>query len=179
MLGYSKLRNIEQNEKSSAKLTNIGADFYQQAGMYIQELEEKIEEERVKNPSSRKITLLSDELRNARRILNNIFERREKKIVLNALMAARGGEKSMENLTREEKIFYDRLVELLEENRRNIFEVKKKDVVVIRILKNIPQFVDSNMRKYTLKKEDIISLPSDVARILIERKAAEKIEPSF
>lgn len=179
MLGYSKLRNIEQNEKASSKLTDVGADFYQQAGIYIQELEEKIEEERIKNPSSRKITLLSDELRNARRVLNNIFERREKKIVLNALMAARSGDKSMENLTREEKIFYERLVELLEENRKNIFETKKRDVVVLRILKNIPQFVDSNMNKYTLKKEDIISLPSDVAKILIERKAAEEINPSF
>lgn len=176
MLSYSKIRNIEQNEKMASGLTDIGINFYQEAVSYIKEMEEKIEGERIKNPSSRKIMLLSDELRNTKRILKNIFERREKKIVMNALLMARTEGKTPENLTREEKIFYDSLLKILKENRKKIFEVKKKEFAILRILKDVPQFVDSNMKKYRLKKEDIISLPVEVAKILIERKAAEEIK---
>ena len=105
MLTYSKLRNIEQSEKMSSSLTSVGIDFYQEALEYIRELEEKIEEERLKDPASRKLLLLSDELRNTKRVLNNIFERREKKIIMAALLAARMEKKAPENMTREEKIF--------------------------------------------------------------------------
>ncbi|KAA0009492.1 MAG: DNA replication complex GINS family protein [Thermoplasmata archaeon] len=179
MLTYSKLRNIEQNEKMVSSLTSIGIDFYQEALSYISELEEKIEEERRKDPASRKLLLLSDELRNTKRILNNIFERREKKIIMAALLAARAARKPPENMTREEKIFYENLVELLKENRRKIFELKRKEFLTIRILKDLPQFVGNDMKKYSLRKEDVISLPLDVAKILIEREAAEEIKPAW
>ena len=179
MLTYSKLRNIEQNEKMVSSLTSIGIDFYQEALSYISELEEKIEEERRKDPASRKFLLLSDELRNTKRILNNIFERREKKIIMAALLAARAARKPPENMTREEKIFYENLVELLKENRRKIFELKRKEFLTIRILKDLPQFVGNDMKKYSLRKEDVISLPVDVAKILIEREAAEEIKPAW
>ena len=67
MLNYSKLRNIEQREKTSPHLTDVGIDFYKLAYEYVKELEEKIEEEKLKNPSSKKLLLLTDELRNTRR----------------------------------------------------------------------------------------------------------------
>jgi len=176
MLSYSKLRNIEQNEKMASSLTDIGINFYQEAIGYIKKMEEKIENERIKNPSSRKITLVSDELRNTKRILKNIFERREKKIVLAALISARTEEKPPENLTKEEKDFYNELLKILKENRKKIFEVRKKEFAVLRILKDVPQFVGSDMKKYILKKEDVLSLPIEVAKILVERKAAEEID---
>ena len=179
MLSYSKLRNIEQKEKASPFLTNIGIDFYKQAAQHIKELEEKVEEEKIKNPTSKKLVLLSDELRNTKRIWESIFERREKKIVLAALSAVRGGKALPENLTREEKIFFDSLLELLKEHRKRIFEGYEKEFVIIRILKDIPQFVGSDMKKYSLKKEDVISLPQDVAKVLIQRKAAEEITANF
>jgi len=179
MLSYSKLRNIEQNEKNSSYLTNIGIDFYQEALSYIKEIEEKIEEERLKNPSSHKLILLSDELRNTKRILNNIFERREKKIIMAALTFARTGKKMPENMTREEKLFYENLINVIKENRKKIFEFKKKDFMVIRMLQDLSQFVGNDMKKYILHKEDVISMPIEVAKILIERKAAEEIKETI
>jgi len=179
MLTYSKLRNIEQNEKMSSSLTDIGIDFYKEAISYIKELEEKIEDERKREPASRKLMLLSDELRNTKRILNTIFERREKKIIMAALLAARAPRKPPENMTREERNFYEALLELIKENRKRIFEAKKKEFVILRILKNIPQFVGSDMKKYVLGKEDVICMPEDVAKILIERNAAEEIKATI
>ena len=141
MLSYSKLRNIEQREKASPFLTDIGPDFYKQAIQHIKELEERVEEEKIKNPASKKLVLLADELRNTKRVWENIFERREKKIVLAALSAVRGGKAIPENLTREEKVFYDALVSLLKEHRKRIFENQEKEFVIVRITEDIPQFL--------------------------------------
>ena len=179
MLNYSKLRNIEQKEKSSPYLTDVGLDFYKEAAQHIRELEEKIEEEKIKNPASKKLILLADELRNTKRVWENIFERREKKIVLAALAAIRGGKAIPENLTREEKIFYESLLNLLKENRKRIFESHYKEYLIVRVLENIPQFVGSDMKKYSLSKEDVISLPVEVANILIQRGDAEEIKANF
>ena len=179
MLNYSKLRNIEQREKASPFLTDVGPDFYKQAAKHIKELEERVDEEKLRNPSSKKLVLLSDELRNTKRIWESIFERREKKIVIAALSAVRGGKTAPENLTREEKILYDGLVELFKEHRKRIFESHEKEFIIVRILKDIPQFVGNDMKKYSLKKEDVISLPSDTAKILIQRNAAEEIKANF
>ncbi len=179
MLSYSKLRNIEQREKASPFLTDIGPDFYKQAIQHIKELEERVEEEKIKNPASKKLVLLADELRNTKRVWENIFERREKKIVLAALSAVRGGKAIPENLTREEKVFYDALVSLLKEHRKRIFENQEKEFVIVRITEDIPQFVGSDMKKYSLKKEDVISLPPDVAKVLLARGAAEEIKADF
>ncbi|HEC88483.1 MAG TPA: hypothetical protein ENI52_04110, partial [Thermoplasmata archaeon] len=126
MLNYSKLRNMEQREKSTSLLLDIGADFYKQTAQYVKEIEDRLEEEKIKNPSSKKIVLLSDELRNTKRVWESIFERREKKIVLSALSFARGGKEMPKNLTREEKIFYDAMIEILKEHRKRVFENYEK-----------------------------------------------------
>ena len=79
-------------------------------------------------------------------------------------------------MTREEKIFYDSLVTLLKEHRKRAFESGEKEFIIIRVLEDIPQFVGSDMKKYNLRKEDVIALPPDLANILIKRGAAEEIK---
>ncbi|MEA2053985.1 MAG: hypothetical protein U9O96_02540 [Candidatus Thermoplasmatota archaeon] len=179
---YTKLRSLERMERQSPELMNIGNDFYESAFGYINELEKRFEEERAENPSSKKLILISDELRNSRRIWKSIFERREKKVVQAALSAARSGSSPPKFLTDQEKIFYERLLKILQENRETIFEERKEnkklhvDNTVLRILKNVPPFVGSNMKKYHLKKEDVITMPKETAEILIKRGAAEEIK---
>lgn len=208
---YAQLRNLERQERQSPELMNVGNDFYEGARRHIRELEERLEEEQAENPSSKKVLLISDELRNTRRIWESIFERREKKVVQAALSAARSGSHPPKHLTSQEKEFYHQLVTILEENRRVILEGKQEappkavdedraqppehrdstseskkqtpeedrppepEKVVLRILKAVPPFVGSDMKKYSLKEEDVVTMPRDMADILIEREAAEKI----
>ena len=179
MLSYADLRNIEQKEKSSSSLTEIGSDFYQHALAHIKELENRAEEEAAKNPSGKKTMLLAEELRNTKRIWENILERREKKIVLAALSMMRGGTHRLNSLSREETIFYESIETALKVHREYIMKSQKKETTTIRMLKDVPQFVGTDLKKYTLKKEDVLSLPTDVATVLIQRKAAEEITPSF
>jgi len=205
---YAKLRSLENMERQSPELTNIGNDFYKEVLKYIRELEKRFEEENNKNPHSKKIALISDELRNTKRIWKSIFERREKKILQAALSAARGGTHIPKFMTDQEKIFYENLLKILNENRKAILggkeveDTKKKEEsmkdsrrqgdknsdsetakakeekgnIIVRVLKDVPPFVGSDMKNYSLKKEDVITIPKDTAEILIKRKAAEEIK---
>ncbi len=121
---YTKLRSLERRERQSPELMNIGDDFFEGVLQHIHELEGRLEDERRENPSSKKVLLISDELRNTKRIWKSIFERREKKVVQAALSVARGGTNTPKHLTRQERRFYDRLVALLRENRQHILEGK-------------------------------------------------------
>jgi DNA replication initiation complex subunit (GINS family) len=114
---YTKLRKLEQRERRSPELMNIGDDFFEEALQHIRQLESRLEEERSQNPSSKKVMLISDELRNAKRSLEKIYESRQKKVVFAAV-----GSHTPKHLTRQERRFYDRLVSLLRDNRRRILE---------------------------------------------------------
>jgi len=46
----------------------------------------------------------------------------------------------------------------------------------LRITKDVPPFVGADMKKYSLKKEDIITMPEDTANILLKRGAAEEVK---
>lgn len=204
---YTKLRSLERMERQSPELTNIGNDFYRSAFDYIKELEKRFDEEMEKNPSSKKVTLISDELRNTKRIWESIFERREKKVVQAALSAARGGSHMPKSLTEQERIFYDELLEILQKNRNAVLGTEKekhdnavaKEVKninnkegskgeshtheinaynvnkILRIIKDVPPFVGTDMKEYSLKKEDVVTMPEDIANILLKRKVAQEI----
>ncbi len=185
-LTYEELRKIEQLERNTPDLVKLDSDFYRELRGHIESLEEKLHLEEKTNIGSRKSMLLSNEIKNTKRLTQGIYERREKKIVQGALAAARGGTPHLKNLIQLEKNFYEKLLGTLQEGRRIITEEKhqKKSErmtnpsVMIRVLQDIPQFVGHNMKKYSLKEEDVVTLPPDIAKILIERGVAEKINHS-
>lgn len=49
-------------------------------------------------------------------------------------------------------------------------------VVLLRILDDVPPFEGENNRVYRLKREDVITLPRDLAQILVRRKKAVELE---
>jgi DNA replication initiation complex subunit (GINS family) len=185
-LTYEELRKIEQLERSTPDLVKLDSHFYRELRDHIENLEEKLHLEQKTNIGSRKSMLLINEIKNTKRLTQGIYERREKKIVQGALAAARGGTHHLKYLTQLEKNFYEKLLGTLQEGRRLIIEEKHQNNsdktddprVIIRVLQDIPQFVGHNMKKYTLKEEDVATLPPDIAEILIERGVAEKIKHS-
>jgi len=181
-LTYEELRKIEQLERSTPDLVKLDSDFYRYLRDHIENLEEKLQLEQKTNIGSRKSMLLINEIKNTKRLTEGIYERREKKIVQGALAAVRGGTPHLKYLTELEKHFYEKLLGTLQEGRRMIIEEKHQNKddshVMVRVLQDIPQFVGHNMKKYTLKEEDVTTLPPDIAKILIERGVAEKIKHS-
>ncbi|MEM3059908.1 MAG: hypothetical protein QXN93_07525, partial [Methanomassiliicoccales archaeon] len=54
--------------------------------------------------------------------------------------------------------------------------ISSRDWVLVRILEDLPTFAGPS-RDYTLRKEDVVTLPSSIARLLIDKGKAEEIIP--
>jgi len=55
-------------------------------------------------------------------------------------------------------------------------ETKQKNTnPIIRITKDIPEFIGTDEKKYNLKNNDVLSLPEDMGEMLLKRGVAERI----
>ncbi len=192
-LNYKTLRRIQQQEQTLPGCTKISPDFYQESAKYIQNLNQRIANE--KNLTKNKI--YQEELQNTKKIINNIYELREKKIVQSALSTVRGAKPDLKNLIEAEKKLYEQLLiyitqartELLntikteqqpkpgekpiekQENEERIFPSINTHPI-IRMLADVPEFVGIDMQTYSLKKDDVLSMQSEMSALLTKRGAA-------
>ena len=192
-INYRVLREIQKKEQNSPKLSKINAGFYEALSGYIKNLKSRQESE----SDNQKKMLLNDEVQNMIKISREIYENREKKIVLASISKARGGNPDIETLENSEKQLFDSLLNLLVEYRDKLFEKKpvqktkiknkisedaKPEIdntntnPIILITKDLPEFIGTDTKRYNLRKNDIVSLPNDMADMLSKRKAAKKLE---
>lgn len=137
------------------------------------------------------------ELNNARRVLKDIYERREKKILLSCLSSSRtnNGVVDLRKMLEAEKDFYSEVVEVLKkyrnkiltpvlvgeagENVKKLAEIKKEEEQsnkTVGVLDDIPAFKWNNDKVYgPFKKDDIANLPKILAELLINQKKASEI----
>ncbi|HEY0090707.1 MAG TPA: hypothetical protein VGB37_17790 [Candidatus Lokiarchaeia archaeon] len=193
-INYRNLRKIQQMEKNSPSLTEIKPDFFNKLSEYLEYLNKRFESE----TSSQKRMLLNDEIQNTKKIAYNIYEQREKKILLAVISKARGGDPDIKNMTDIEKNLFEPILEIIQNSRRKILEKettqavpnnintnkleeKKKDDniknsnPILRVVQDIPEFVGTDEKKYNLKNNDIISLPEDMSDMLLKRGVVKKI----
>ena len=189
-INYRYLRKIQQSERDSPILTRIDSNFYTSLSKYLRDLDGRLEKE----SSSQKYNLLRDEIQNTKKIAANIYEQREKKVLLAAISKARGGNPDLNNLVDVEQELFHSVLKLMKQSREQLFIVKKKEKEtitseeknnenkekdnsnpIIRVTKNIPEFVGTDTRKYNLSKNDVLSIPKDMSDTLSKRDAAKKI----
>ena len=191
-ISYKTLRRLQQAEQASSILTKINVNFYQDLSLYMKTLEHSIENE--KNPL--KLKLFSDEIQNTKKIANGIYELREKKIVQAALATARGATPDLKYLLDIEKKLYSILVEQIGISRKEIFEEPtdrhpkkqpappivdqpKKDPntnPIVRVLEDTPEFIGTDGNAYLLRKEDVLSLPSEMAKPLLKKGIVKQVK---
>jgi DNA replication factor GINS len=196
-LSYKILRHIQQIEKQSPTLTRVHHDFYDKLKSYLQDLQVIVSKEQ----DTKKHALYTDELNNTTKIGQHIYELREKKIVQAALSTVRGGEPNLEYLLTDEQTLYQTLVDIINKNRVHILKsvnITKKEKIkpedkktflktdkqmiksnsnpILRITADIPCFVGTDIKTYRLRKNDVLSLPQDMAKTLENRKVATLIK---
>lgn len=192
-INYKALRRIQQAEQMSPGFTKIDILFYQDLSKYLKNLEKAVENEK----SPQKVKLFSDELVNTRKIANSIYELREKKIVQAALSTVRGGTPDLRNLLEIEKKLYDSLIEQITVSRREIFEEpsapppKKQPVpppsvehstsepntnLIVRVVEDTPEFVGTDMKTYSLRKEDVLTLPKEMSDPLLKKGVVQQVK---
>jgi len=201
-INYKNLRKIQQMEKDSPTLTKIEPGFYNELSDYLKYLDDRLEKE----SSSQKQKLLREEVQNTRKIATNIYEQREKKIMLAAISKARGGEPDLNNLVITERNLFDSILQKMIRVRDEILnkktkekeeeklpelsvevktEVKKQEIAVpkqentnpiVMVTKDMPEFMGTDAKRYNLRKGDMLSLPQDMSDTLSKRDAVKEIK---
>ncbi|MEE9151357.1 MAG: hypothetical protein V3U20_05930 [Thermoplasmata archaeon] len=118
---------VYREEHKSTVLTKLPFEFYQRLANYLERLRESYLEERNKDPTSPKSMMLEDEYNKAQKRASQIYEHRERKIVLLALQAANGGKPNIKLMTEEEKNAFEVLVDTLSKNRSQIMLKREED----------------------------------------------------
>lgn len=195
-LNCEKLRQILEMERmqkirKNRLLTEIEPDFYSNLMRYLNGLQRAFEDEYKVNPTSPKTMLLRDELNMAKNLSENLFEIREEKVVVATLSAIKGGKPDLKFMVNEEKMLYRHLLNVLKENREQIFSTEPKikpahktvplnehkpkpGYTVVRALDNL-SFVGSDEKEYNLILNDVVSLPNDTALLLCKTGKAKEM----
>jgi DNA replication initiation complex subunit (GINS family) len=129
-VSYESLKNRWQREVDTGpqELTRLDPNFYERVESYLDELEEEYQREHEVDPTSGKAMLLQDELFNLRKILEDLYDQRERKVLQLALTAARGGDPDRSNMTAGEKELFESVVAALDEGRRRILKGHDRDL---------------------------------------------------
>jgi DNA replication initiation complex subunit (GINS family) len=191
-INYKTLRRVQELERNSQLLTSIDAQFYQSLSEYITMLEKTVKNE--KNPQ--KVKLFHDEIHHTKKLASSIYELREKKIVQAALSKVRGGKPDLKHLLDVEQKLYEALVTTIESSRKNIFKQKEEQnsnkgkkieqnkereknsntSPIVRVLEDLPDFVGTDMKTYSLKKEDVLTLEKEMSEPLLKRGVIQQIK---
>lgn len=191
-ISYKTLRKLQQAEQASSSLTRINLNFYQDLSQYMKTLEQSVEHEK----NTLKVKLFNDEFLNTKKIANNIYELREKKIVQGALATARGATIDLSHFVEVEKNLYHSLVEQIKRTRAGIFEQpvhqpqsgqptapplsqatqESNTDPIVRVLEDTPEFIGTDGKTYLLQKEDVLTIPGDMNEPLVKKKVVKQIK---
>ena len=168
MLSYETIRKIANDEKGSQKLTPLPEGFFDEVRIYL-------DKKARMNENKQDIW----ELQSARRVLQDILDVRERKLLSQALYHVRSG-LNPENLTEEEREFFNTLVNNIKEfqgRRKELIEGEPVKRDVVGITDEVPEFVGIDMKTYgPYRKGDVVTLPEEIAKFLVEHSSARKIE---
>jgi len=194
-INYKTLRRIQEMEKKSPSLTRIDPNFYKDLSKYSENLNGRLGEE----SSPQKQMFLKVEIRDTNKIVTSIYEMREKKILLAAISKGRGGNPNLKNLVEVEKNLFESTLGIMAQMRKQALEKEVKEIngtektvetrkegeknevqenskPVVRVTKNIPKFIGTDLNEYNLRAGDVLSLPVDMRDMLSKRDVVKEIK---
>ena len=212
VITYETLFELLQRERDRNDLQRLEPTFFNDVIGYIKDKKKILEakSDSVFAQEERKKT--ERQLDNIYKIIKELYERREKKLISIALDKSRTKSNLIDTtaLLKEERVVLDALTSLLDSYRDSIlysvlnekmpfmqanagkfahnpledkpkeefktaFELKKP-IKLVRLMSHVPKFVGTELEEYgPFEEEDIASLPSEIADILISKGKAEEI----
>ena len=168
MITYETIREYVIKEKESQKLVGLPHNFFQDVKAYI-ENKARISEGKED----------AWELDNSRRMIQDLLDAREAKLVRLALVFVRAGV-TPGKVMPEEKGFFDSLVKSMKDfqkARKETLEGKQEDMQTVAILEDVPRFIGVNMKEYgPLRKGDVARVPKDNSQLLVSKGLARTVE---
>ncbi len=200
---YETLFDLLRREKSRNEIQELDDDFYEDVENYLSEKEETLNSE---NASQAEVEKIKIQMKNARKIVKELHEVREKKILNLAMNKVKTGSNliNTNNLLKDEKEFFEESVKLIKSYKDKVIErvenpkknsdskqentinekaeqeeSKQKEensIVKVKISSKLPKFVGFDQEVYgPYNPEDVVSLPSKIANLLISKGRAEKV----
>lgn len=213
VITYETLFELLNRERERSDLQKMEPTFFSDTISYIKDKRKILEAKSDSVFAVEEIKKTERQLENIHKILKELYERREKKIITMALDKSRTGSGMIDTtaLLKEEKVFFDALASILDTYRNEILhtllneklpfmqalEDKKgtfreavkpsghfqsassliKPTKLARFLSYVPKFVGPELEEYgPYNEEDIASLPTEIADVLINRGKAEEIK---
>jgi DNA replication initiation complex subunit (GINS family) len=182
-LSYDELRRIYRLEKSTSRLVDIDADFYNQLHDFVGAEREKY----IKSLSEFSLDDARD-FANLKRMVEEIFLFRQKKILSLALVQSRSQSESDEKLALQEEKLLAEVVTRLDEHKRmlsGLFGTQPAsktrvpdstglNTLRLKILQDVPAFIGTDMKEYGPFTPGVrVELPNAVAKLFMDRKLAE------
>ncbi|MBS3166678.1 hypothetical protein J4403_00540 [Candidatus Woesearchaeota archaeon] len=196
IITYESLYEILRREKFKEEIQELPKDFIKKVVNYLNDKAGIIEtQEKKRSIFSGEVDRVKKEFLNIKKMIKELFERRERKIIDSAIMTARsGGQLNFKNLLDEEKIFIESFYKNLCEYQRGFMlnllegvmpsqpkELKRvsdnvKTKSLLKVTSAIPMFVGPDERIYgPFEAEDIISIPQEIKEVLIKRNKVEEM----
>jgi DNA replication initiation complex subunit (GINS family) len=170
---FDLIRKIQMEEARLPKLTKLPENFYVNVSRYLNQ-KRKLAQGDMKG---------GVEIKNIERLAEDIFSRRERKILNNALIFVRTGIAS-ESMTEEEKVFFDKVAGSLKDRRQEILftmmEAETKEAGSFIVFKeDFSEFIGTDMKTYgPFKQGDIAKIPEENMKLLLERGIVEELKPN-
>ena len=169
---FELIRKTQLEEQKVSTLTRLPTNFFGAVSNYLEQKKKLV------MGDDRKGSL---EIKTIERLVEDIFNRRERKILNAAIINARSGIPP-ENLDEGEKPFYNSIVSLVRNRRQDLLKnllsgqhEQAAPTVVFR--EDIPQFVGTDEQTYgPFKKGDTAKLPEENMKILLERGVVEELK---
>ncbi|AJF62430.1 MAG: hypothetical protein QT11_C0001G0281 [archaeon GW2011_AR20] len=190
IITYEILYDILRREKTRQELQKIELNFFQDINKYLNEKTAILDDLKSKSSifAQKEIEKTEKELNNIKKIIREVYEKREAKIVQLALSSAiTNKNQDINNLLEEERLIFDGIVKFLKEIRQELLskllENNKPKVIksnpeikTIRILQPVPEFIGDDLNEYGPFEEEYIAfLPAKTAELLIKNNKAEEI----
>ncbi|MAG15832.1 hypothetical protein CMO88_02115 [Candidatus Woesearchaeota archaeon] len=192
---YDSIFEILMREKSKEELQKLSPEFFKDLVKYVSDKRKSASSEATDTFSLEEKERASKQLQNIKRMMTELYERREKKIMNMSMIRSRTGADIIDTtpLLSEEKMFFDAIVAQLDYYRNSILfkllnaqpmsaEEKpeipetKKNTKLIRFLHDVPKFVGKELEVYgPFVEEDMANIPSEMADILIKKGRAEEV----
>ncbi|MDP4012606.1 MAG: hypothetical protein Q8R00_03305 [Candidatus Nanoarchaeia archaeon] len=201
IITYDALYELLRKEKYNQELQKIEKGFYESVITYLKDKQSLLDSQRSKSTIfTVEVEKAQIQLNNVRKILKDLYEKREGKIIQLALFTSRLQEKQdLSLMLPEEQSLYKYLVETFNACRTGILyrlmagalpevvfdkpkgiKTEKKsseETRLVRFVHAVPQFLGDDMNKYgPFEEEDVARLPQKVAQLLVGKSRAEEIK---
>lgn len=197
LITYESIYEVLRKEKYESEMQKLSPNFFSEVINYLKEKKSILDSQKSQDSIfSKEAEKTEKQLQNVKKLLRELYDRRENKIVQMALFTSRTGiPADTPNLLKEEEEFYKSLATVLGDCRKGILDSllalknpqiiapkdikteNKENTKLVRFLYPMPKFMGEDLNIYgPFSSEDIANLPPKVAQLLINKKRVKEVK---